>query len=209
MIIHFIRHGETDFHTGGRYAGQIDISLNVNGLDQSRKLTKWTESRNLDLIVCSDLKRAVDTAKEFSGILNNNLKIDSRFREIDFGVLSGLNREEMSIKHPAIYDIFFNFPTQAIFPDGESVEAAMDRTLRGLLELVNEVYLGEILIVCHATLFRLVLCVLLGLDPDQYRTHFSELRNASISTIEMPKNLCFSELIGCAKLIRYDEEIVA
>jgi probable phosphoglycerate mutase len=209
MIIHFIRHGETDFHAGGRYAGQLDISLNANGLDQSRNLTKWIEGINLDLIVSSDLKRAVETATELSGISNRKLKIDSRFREIDFGVLSGLSREEIRLKHPAIYDVFFNFPTQASFPDGESVEAAMDRTLFGLLDLVNDVRLSEILIVCHATLFRLVLCVLLGLNPDQYRTHFSGLKNASITTIEIPKNLIFKELSECANLIRYDEEFIA
>jgi broad specificity phosphatase PhoE len=209
MIIHFVRHGETDFHKDGKYAGQIDISLNSNGIGQSRKLSKWTENRSLDLVVTSDLQRAIETAKDSALNLNCELKFDSRFREIDFGELSGLNKEGISLKYPDVYDVFYNFPTQVVFPGGESVEAAIDRTLRGLLDLINDDGLDEILLVCHATLFRLVLCVLLGLNPDQYRSHFPELSNASITTIETQKKLDFSELVGCANLIRYNEKITA
>jgi len=208
MIIHFVRHGETDFHKDGKYAGQLDISLNINGFEQSRRLAKWAESRTLDLVVTSDLKRAVETAKDSAVVLKNDLRIEPRFREIDFGGVSGLSKEEISQKYPSLYDVFFNFPTQAIFPDGESVEVAIDRTMRGILDLVNSDELNEILLVCHATIFRLALCVLLGLNPDQYRIHFPELRNASITTIEIPKKLDFSELIGSSKLICYDEEII-
>jgi broad specificity phosphatase PhoE len=209
MIIHFVRHGETDFHKDGKYAGQLDISLNSNGFEQSKILAKWAKNRKLDLVVTSDLKRAVETAVGCAELLRNEIKTDSRFREIDFGGLSGLNKVEMSHKHPILYEVFYNFPTQAIFPDGESVEAAMDRTLHGLLELVNDTELDEILLICHATLFRLVLCTLLGLNPDQYRNHFPELSNVSISTIQLPKNISFSELRGCASLVRYDKEIIS
>jgi len=202
MIIHFARHGETNFHKDGKYAGQLDISLNVSGFEQSRRLAKWAESKTLDLVVTSDLKRAVETAKESAEVLKNDLRIEPRFREIDFGGISGFSKEEISQKFPSQYDVFYSFPTKAIFPGGESVEAAIDRTLRGILDLVNSDELNEILIIRHATIFRLALCVLLGLDPDQFRIHFPELRNASITTIEIPKKLDFSELSDSSKLDR-------
>lgn len=209
MIIHFVRHGETEFHENGKYAGQIDISLNKNGFAQSIRLSNWAKKQTLDLIVASDLKRALETAQQSTECLNQNLRIDSRFREIDFGELSGLNREEIRNNFSKIYEVFYNQPTQAVFPRGETVIDAMNRALLGILDLSNEPNLNEILIVSHATLFRLVLCVLLGINPNEYRTHFPELRNVSISTIEMPKGLDFSQLVGSAKLICFDKEITA
>ena len=56
-------------------------------------------------------------------------------------------------------------------------------------------------------LLRLVLSELLGLNPDDYRKYFPELRNVSISTIEISKVSNLEELKGCAKLIRYNEVI--
>lgn len=207
MIIHFARHGETDYHRNGQYAGQRDISLNDKGIEQGKELSKWAKKQTLDSILTSDLKRSIDTAKDTARLLKLNLRIDSRFREIDFGKLSGLNREEIGRFFPTIHDLFYSEPTLASFPEGENVRKAMDRAMLGLLELSNEPNLSEILIVCHATLLRLILSELLGLDPDDYRRHFPELKNVSISTIEIPKMLNLGELKGCARLIRFNEAI--
>jgi broad specificity phosphatase PhoE len=207
MLIHFARHGETEYHESGKYAGQEDISLNQKGVVQSKELSNWAKKQTLDLIISSDLKRAVDTAKDSARLLNLNLRTESRFREIDFGKVSGLNREERNRIFPAIHEVFYSQPTLAAFPEGENVREAMDRALLGLLELSNELDLSEVLIVCHATLFRLVLSELLGLNPDDYRKYFPKLRNVSISTIEIPKVSNLEELKGCAKLIRYDQAI--
>lgn len=57
------RHGETDWNLNKKFQGHTNIPLNQKGRDQAQSLQKKLASVNLDACLCSDLDRAIETAK--------------------------------------------------------------------------------------------------------------------------------------------------
>lgn len=57
------RHGETDWNLNKKFQGHTNIPLNQNGRSQAESLQKKLASLNLDVCLCSDLDRAIETAK--------------------------------------------------------------------------------------------------------------------------------------------------
>ena len=55
-----------------------------------------------------------------------------------------------------------------------------------LQELAREFPAGRVLVVGHATLMRLLLCELIGLDPDWYRDVMPALDNSALLELEFP-----------------------
>ena len=62
MELILIRHGETAWNAERRLQGHLDVALNATGLQQAQALAAALKSEKLDVIVCSDLQRAQQTA---------------------------------------------------------------------------------------------------------------------------------------------------
>ena len=86
MNIYVLRHGQTDYNIEGKFQGQSDINMNENGEKQTDKAALELNKINFDVIFCSPLRRAKNTAKK---IKNENIKIDDRIIERRFGSLEG------------------------------------------------------------------------------------------------------------------------
>ncbi|MEA2065090.1 MAG: phosphoglycerate mutase family protein [Patescibacteria group bacterium] len=76
--IHIVRHGETNFNVQNRYLGRTDVSLNSNGKCQTKRMFNYVNLLNIDIIIYSPLKRAVETAKIIKPKSKKTL-IDSTF----------------------------------------------------------------------------------------------------------------------------------
>ena len=208
MLIHLVRHGESEYHAENRYASLKDIKLSQAGILQAVNLKKWVGTQKIDLIISSDLLRALETAQPAAKSNGIDLEIDSRFREVDFGEIEGLTPEEMSLDFPDIFESFNQFPASTIFPNGESGISAVSRGLSALVDLSMRDNLGEVLIVFHGTLLRLLLCKTLGIEIDNYRKVFPRIVNCAITTIEIPRTSDSSGLLNSCKLIRFNKDIV-
>jgi broad specificity phosphatase PhoE len=57
------RHGETDWNLNKKFQGHTNIPLNQKGRVQAESLQKKLAAINLDACLCSDLDRAIETAK--------------------------------------------------------------------------------------------------------------------------------------------------
>ena len=68
MKITVIRHGETDWNAVGKIQGKTDIPLNTNGREQARITARLLSKHNIDVIISSPLKRAVETAEIISNM---------------------------------------------------------------------------------------------------------------------------------------------
>jgi len=62
-MLYLLRHGATVQSAEKRYIGQTDISLSDLGRKQARWWQKELSPITFDAIYCSDLSRAIDTAK--------------------------------------------------------------------------------------------------------------------------------------------------
>jgi broad specificity phosphatase PhoE len=180
------RHGETEWHSDHRYAGVSDVGLTRHGLGQAAALGAWAVDARLDAIVASPLTRARRSAAPSVETTGLPLRIDPRLIEIDFGVAEGLTPAQIAERYPAAWAAFREAPASNAFPNGESGRAGIARAIPALDELVAEFPDGRVLIVAHATLIRLVLCELAGIDPDSYRDLLPVLGNCTITTFAYP-----------------------
>jgi probable phosphoglycerate mutase len=205
MILYLVRHGETEWHAENRYAGSTDIALTPKGIEQGIKLAEWAKSENIDLIVSSDLSRAVITAMPSVLATNTAHKIDPRFREVDFGLGEGLTSDEMQSKFPEARKAFIDAPADSALPDGERGTDAVKRAFNALFELVSVDRADKVLLVAHSTLGRLMLCGLTGIDLNYYRTKFPKMINGAVTTLEIEEVSQPSSLYGAGTIIELNK----
>jgi len=110
------------------------------GIQQSKEMGDRFKDIKIDLICCSDLKRAVDTVKIAFGD-KYLLIVDQRLRELNYGDLNGKPSEivePMKIEH-----------IKEPYPNGESYEQAMGRTQNFYRELKEKYPDKTVLVVGH------------------------------------------------------------
>ena len=140
MKIYFSPHSTSYDNEAKLASGWKDVELSPLGIQQSKELGERFKDIKLDLICCSDLKRAVDTVKIAFGDTIPVI-IDKRLRELNYGDFDGKDKDLVSsMKHNAI---------KVPFPNGESYEQAMVRTQEFYNELKEKYSNKTILVVGH------------------------------------------------------------
>lgn len=205
MILYLVRHGETEWHSENRYAGSSDIALTPKGIEQGIKLAEWVKGEDIDLIVSSDLSRAITTATPSAQALNVAHKIDPRFREVNFGLGEGLTSDEMQSKFPQARNAFIAAPADSALPNGERGADAVNRAFNALFELISVNHAHKVLLVAHSTLGRLMLCGLTGIDLNYYRTKFPKMINGAVTTIEIENVSQPTSLYGAGIIIELNK----
>jgi broad specificity phosphatase PhoE len=161
MKITAIRHGETDWNAAGKIQGKTDIPLNDNGREQAHNTAQLLKRHDIDVIVSSPLKRAVETAEtiaDFLGI-NDEVITDSRISERDFGDYEGLLIQEIDCL--ALRRWTDNIPA----PNGETIRDVAARVFECLDEVIERHEGHNILIVGHGHVLRTILWYFNGV-PD-------------------------------------------
>ena len=95
ISIYIFRHGETDWNAQRRFQGHTDIPLNDKGKAQAMELGKVLASLNLEVILCSDLDRAHETARIATQGLHIPMQISKSLREAFLGEPEGKLRDEI------------------------------------------------------------------------------------------------------------------
>jgi broad specificity phosphatase PhoE len=135
-ITYFV-HGTTTDNEQGIATGQAPGELSMLGVDQSKRLPTLLRGKEFDVVFCSDLKRAIDSAKlAFEG--KCNIIVDKRMRECDYGELTGL-KKSWEIKD------YIDKP----YPGGESYKQVEARIRHFLTFLKAEFSAQSVAIVGH------------------------------------------------------------
>jgi broad specificity phosphatase PhoE len=90
-----IRHGESTWNAAGRWQGTGDSPLSERGREQALRLASELADEGIEMIVASDLTRAVETAAILGDVLGVVPVCDERLRELDVGRWTGLTRGEI------------------------------------------------------------------------------------------------------------------
>lgn len=139
-ITYFV-HGTTTDNEKHFSSGWKDVELSELGVKQSLALKDQTKDKKFDVVFCSDLKRAQDSAKlTWDGIYQ--IIPDARLRECNYGDLNGASSD---IVEPMQEEECLVKP----FPHGESYEDVKVR-IADFLKFIKENYDGKnIAIVAH------------------------------------------------------------
>lgn len=138
-ITYFV-HGTTTDNEAEISSGWKDVELSELGIQQSKELGETTKDQHFDVVFCSDLKRAVDSAHLSWG---DKYKIieDERLRECNYGDYNGKPSEiveplqEKSITEP--------------MSNGESYEMVKGRIASFLYDLEKDYDGKSVAIVGH------------------------------------------------------------
>ncbi len=138
-ITYFV-HGTTTDNERGILSGWADAGLSDLGIKQALELKDKIKNKKFDVVFCSDLKRAVDSAKlTFEGI--TPIIQDKRLRECNYGEY---NAQSSVIVEP----MQENHITER-FPEGESCEEVKNR-IADFLKFLKQDYDGkDVAIVAH------------------------------------------------------------
>lgn len=138
-ITYFV-HGTTFDNEKGIASGWNDIELSELGIKQAKELRDQTKDKKFDVVFCSDLKRAVISAKlAWEGIYQ--IIPDQKLRECNYGKYNG---QPSSIIEPMQEKMIFEK-----FPEGESYEDVKSR-IADFLKFLKENYDGKsVAVVAH------------------------------------------------------------
>ena len=160
-MIYLLRHGEITGASTKRFIGQTDVGLSRAGLDQADFWQKYFSGIPLDRIFTSPLLRAVHTAEIVSGLARNQIALVEGLKEIDLGEWDGKSFKEVKETFPGQWEKRGNDLTGYRPPLGESFSDLSKRILP-VFHGLSAAPPGNILIVAHAGVNRMILCALLN-----------------------------------------------
>ncbi len=140
MKIYFATHSTTKDNEAEISSGWKDAELSDLGIQQSKEMGERFKDIKIDLICCSDLKRAVDTVKIAFGD-KYPVIADKRLRELNYGDFNG--------KPSEVVEPMKKEHIKELYPNGESYEQAVARIHEFYKELKEKYPDKTILVVGH------------------------------------------------------------
>ena len=159
MKILVTRHGQTDWNVEKRIQGRTDIELNNKGIEQAYQTKENLENEKIDLIICSPLKRANQTADIINKDRNIPIIYDERLLEICYGENEGRLHDDFD------YDGFWSIVNTHEYKDAENVNKFIQRVHDFLNDLKNRKE-ENILIVTHNGVCRAINTYFNGIPND-------------------------------------------
>ena len=180
-----MRHGETSWNKEKRYQGMTDIDLCEAGINQALCARDRFKNIALDKIYSSPLKRAMDTAKFIAEDKQLDIVSEDCFREIHFGEWEGMTVPELTEKYKDEYSNFIKEPHIYGFPGEKHVDEVIKRLKPGIDKMIENDD-GNVLVVSHGGIIRLMIMYIMGLDNSWFTKMW--INNTGISIIEIKRD---------------------
>ncbi|WP_456387458.1 histidine phosphatase family protein [Desulfolithobacter sp.] len=160
-----IRHGRT-VAPEGVYVGSSDVALEPGAKDMLQRLRPLLESHAGPVYV-SPMRRTRETLEAVDpGWAPQQVRMDPRIREIDFGHWEMCSYADISRRDPELMDDWARYKG-FVFPGGESVAGFTGR-VRDFLAAVQQGEEREVVVITHAGVIRTMICLALGLAERHY-----------------------------------------
>ena len=192
-----VRHGQSTWNLEKKFTGWVDVDLTENGKSEAKKAGELIKKQQItvDLYYSSFQLRAKNTLNLIKEVLQDNkvFKESWELNERHYGVLTGLNKDEMKIKlgeervhqfrrswdlrpdpldkkniyHPINIETYKKIPINQI-PDTESLKDTYERVLKFYKqEIENKTTNNNILISAHGNSIRALCKYLFKLNENQ------------------------------------------
>ena len=176
----------------GRTAG---IALSKTGEEQAKDLIARLGAIEFDEVAISPLQRCRETIDPWltSTGAKSRIVVDDSISEVDYGSWSG--KTLSSLRRKAQWKVVQDFPSQMIFPGGESLLEMQGRALSGFYRLNAVKGKGPRLIVSHGDVIKSIVAHCLGMHLDQFKRLVIE--PASLTIIDTDS--------GTSRLVRFND----
>lgn len=187
MAIYLVRHGSDDDKYRG---GWSELGLTEEGIEQSKQLGKYLSKNGqkyqIDTLISSDLRRAIETVSEIEIKLNISAVLSPEWRETNNGDLAGMLNSEALIKYPGLF--FSNLQMDQQYPGGESPMEFYKRIKDSFYQLSSEIIDGKIgpnvMIVTHGGVINIIYYIINKLEWTNKSPAFCKISNTGIHSIE-------------------------
>lgn len=165
--LYLVRHGETVDNVHQIMQGQTQGELTENGVRQARQVSADWQGRPLDVVLASDLKRAIDTARIIAEPHGLEVLTTPLLRERDWGDFTGRYIPDLKGE---------------VWPDNvESLENLLSRAGE-FITYVKETFPGkEVLAVGHGIINKAIQAVYYGKPMNEVQ----RMMNAEVRILEL------------------------
>lgn len=163
MILHLLRHGETE--QGGGLRGSLDDALTEAGWAQLRAAVQADE--HWDALISSPLQRCARFAEELAVARDLPLQFEAALQELHFGEWEGRSAAQLMETDAEDLGRFWADPYAFTPPGGEPLLVFEARVLEAIQRLQVEYRDQQLLVVTHGGVMRLLLARARGLPRGQ------------------------------------------
>ena len=143
MEILLTRHGQTEWNFLKKVQGKADIKLNEKGIEQAQNVKDKLKNEKIDLILCSPLIRAVETANIINESRNIPILIEEKLSERDFGEFEGMPNTEFD------FEAFWSYKQNIQYKKAENIREFFKRVYKFLDDIHLKYKDKRILLVAH------------------------------------------------------------
>lgn len=176
-----VRHGETQWNVESRVQGHRDSPLTAAGLAQAEAVAARLACEAFDVLVSSDLGRALQTAQAVARRCGREVLADPRLRERHFGEGEGMTYGELDYHWPDVFSRVRETDPDFVIPGGESRRQFHERVRGAFESLAREHEGARVAVVSHggvlAALYRVIHGIPVGIP------HRIPIANASYNAV--------------------------
>lgn len=142
MNLYVIRHGEVEINKKHQINGRNNSTLTEKGIKQAKEASEKIENLNLDLVICSPLKRTKQTC-EYLNIKNTPIIYDELIIERDTGnkMYKGIDILD--------YLIWYDTTKEIVYENSEGFKSVLSRVEKLINKIKQDYKDKNILIITH------------------------------------------------------------
>jgi broad specificity phosphatase PhoE len=176
------RHGETADNRRLVFQGQAGKALNALGRAQAMRLSERMRHHPPDVIVASDLERAVETARIVGEVVGLDLELDPDLREVDVGSWTGKSHEEVQEQFPDEWNAWAS-GIDVRRGGGETYGELSERVERAIVRAATTHAGKRVLLVSHGGSIKAYVAKMLGVSAEGMRA-LAGVANCGLTAIE-------------------------
>jgi broad specificity phosphatase PhoE len=176
--VYLARHGQTDYNLEGRFQGHLPVPLNATGRAQAAELAERAARHDFEVLWCSPLVRARETAEIVARRIGLQPRQDERLVETDAGEWTDRSFAEVHARCPGQFAAFLAGDPGFAFPGGESLADQQLRVAAAMAEI--EAGPPPALVVCHGMVIRAALSWHAG----RWLTHSERVPNGALVALD-------------------------
>jgi broad specificity phosphatase PhoE len=150
------------------FRGRADVGLDDVGIKQAELLGKYLSNWELEAIYASPIRRALETANIVARYQKVSVRIAEGLTDFDFGEWQSLSEQQVRRLYPDLFNEWHNNPDKVRMSGGESLEDVRRRAVEVVNDIVSR-HQGNVLLVSHRVVIKVLICCLLGLDNSHFR----------------------------------------
>lgn len=153
MKLYVIRHGEVEANVKELLNGRDDAILTTKGISQVKHASELLEDIHIDVIICSPLRRTVETAK----IINKKhipIIYDNRILERDTRKMMYHRAQDVD------FNYFYNLDDNIIYEDCEGFKSVLIRVIDFIEDIKKQYKDKSVLVVTRGDVCIAIYCYL-------------------------------------------------